>query len=448
MARRAEVLLGHFSGEHGTAAAQCIGEMANRQVDPQENAAVGSVPKKLGQFVRIPLKIVFTDASMSDERYGGGGDVAILEGELLRPPTKSKTVLVFMHPSGIMNLLPMPVGMARAGLHVCTCPSRYPNNDTCCIMEKVVVDLGACIRYLKTKLGYEKVVLVGWSGGGSLSSFYQSQAESPTITRTPAGDSVDLTKARLIPADALAIMAAHSSRARIFTEWLDPAVLDERDPSKRDVELDLYDPRNPNQPPFTAEYVARFRSAQVARNRRITQWVRSRLQQVEREGGSQGKGWLQSQRDFAFNVHCTQADIRRIDPTVDPAGLRTQRPATPLHELAAENHSPVGLARYTGLRSWLSQWSYDESNADGPKSLSTVRCPVVVVANGSDHLVPLTHPRAMYDAVPHGNKEWHVVDGATHYYFGQRAKMNAALNLVVDWLRRQQLLEPAFTTDC
>lgn len=36
-------------------------------------------------------------------------------------------------------------------------------------------------------MGYEKVVLCGWSGGGSLSALYQSEAEQPTITHTPAG---------------------------------------------------------------------------------------------------------------------------------------------------------------------------------------------------------------------------------------------------------------------
>ena len=53
---------------------------------------------------------------------------------------------------------------------------------------------------------------------------------------------MDLSSASLIPADGLLIMAAHASRAKIFTEWLDPSVLDEGDPSKRDVELDLFDP--------------------------------------------------------------------------------------------------------------------------------------------------------------------------------------------------------------
>ena len=57
----------------------------------------------------------------------------------------------------------------------------------------MVLDLGAYVRHAKEKLGYQNVVLLGWSGGGSLSLFYQAEAENPTITETPAGDPVDLT---------------------------------------------------------------------------------------------------------------------------------------------------------------------------------------------------------------------------------------------------------------
>lgn len=112
---------------------------------------------------------------------------------------------------GIQNLLPLPMALARAGVHVAVCTSRYPNNDTCLIMEKVVLDLGACVRHCKEVLGYERVVLAGWSGGGSLSALYQSQAERPSITSTPAGNLPDLTKARLIPVDAVWQLAAHVS---------------------------------------------------------------------------------------------------------------------------------------------------------------------------------------------------------------------------------------------
>ena len=104
---------------------------------------------------------------------------------------------------------------------------------------------------------------------------------------------MDLSSASLIPADGLLIMAAHASRAKIFTEWLDPSVLDESDPSKRDAELDLFDPSNPNQPPYSRAYIARYRAAQVARNRRITSWAREQLAVIDgrAQSGSESNNW-------------------------------------------------------------------------------------------------------------------------------------------------------------
>ena len=81
------------------------------------------------------------------------------------------------------------------------CGSRYPHNDTTLIMEKVILDLGRYVKHAKEVLGYKKVILAGWSGGGSLSMFYQAEAEDPSVTSTPAGDMPDLTKAGLEPAD-------------------------------------------------------------------------------------------------------------------------------------------------------------------------------------------------------------------------------------------------------
>ena len=82
------------------------------------------------------------------------------------------------------------------------------------------------------------------------------------LTRTPAGDVVDLPAADLIPADGLLIMAAHASRARIFTEWLDPAVLDEDKPFVRDCDLDLFHPSNAKLERSLGEFEAhsRFRN--------------------------------------------------------------------------------------------------------------------------------------------------------------------------------------------
>jgi len=421
----------------------CIGEMENRQVEEG-----GGAPATAGvfahRFERRAVKLAFQDASSADERYGGAGDTVVLEGELLLPPTRRTVALIFMHPSAIMNLLPMPAALARAGEHVLTVASRFPNNDSCLVMEKVLLDLGAVVQHARGVLGYARVVLVGWSGGGSLAAFYQSQAEKPAVQRlaaTPAGDAVDLSA--LAPADALVLMAAHSSRARIFTEWLDPAVLDEANPARRDPGLDLYGGAlgGPSMPlPLGRDFVARFRAAQLARNHKITAWARARLAalEVEAAGGTGAAGdWRRGKRDEAFVVSCTQADPRRLDGSLEPNERPSPADDLPaaLLALARENHSPVGLARFTTLRSWLSQWSAGESNADGPAALATVRCPALVVANGADHLVPPSHSRALYDAVPHADKEHVVIAGASHYYFGQRDKLEEATTVVLRWLR-------------
>src|SRR5688572_11654790 len=186
------------------------------------------------------------------------------EGVRFVPKGKpSKTLAVFMHPSSTLQLLPMPQALAKAGIHVLCAGSRFAKNDTPLIMEKVVLDLGAYIRHAREQWGYEKIVLCGWSGGGSLALFYQSQAEKPSVTKTPAGDAVDL--AGLKPADAMIFQAAHLSRARMLSEWIDPSVTDESNPDERELELDIYNPKCPSQPPYSAQFVKRFRAAQLAR---------------------------------------------------------------------------------------------------------------------------------------------------------------------------------------
>jgi len=115
------------------------------------------------------------------------------------------------------------------------------------IIEKVAIDMGAWIKDARSR-GYEKVILVGWSGGGSLSLFYQAKAATPSVTATLAGDPVDLTWAGLEPADGVIFIAAHLSRAETLTEWLDPSVTDELDPDRRALEFDIYNSTCPNQP--------------------------------------------------------------------------------------------------------------------------------------------------------------------------------------------------------
>jgi pimeloyl-ACP methyl ester carboxylesterase len=386
------------------------------------------------EWDRIPIILKFRETPKFAETYGfvGTQGFVALEGQHFVPKGRpSDTVFIFMHPSSTLQLLPMPEALAHAGLHVVCAGSRYPKNDSALIMEKVAFDLGQYVRWAKEEKGYRKVVLVGWSGGGSLSLFYQSQAEAPTITHTPAGDEYDLTAARLLPADGIIFIAAHLSRAETLTEWMDPSVLDELDPDRRDPELDIYDPACPNRPPFGAAFVARFRAAQVARNRRIT----ARVQETLAYLGKKNDGEVER----GFVVNRTMCDVRWIDPTVDPNGRKPNWCF--LGEPRTANSAPAGLARYSSLRSWLSQWSYDLTQAKGTVSASRIKeTPVLQIENEADDAVPATHNPAIHRALATPDKEMVTIEGATHYYLGQPAHLAKCIASVQDWAARKRLL--------
>ncbi len=373
------------------------------------------------------LQIVsFAEKLAATEVYGFAGNSGMvnLEGQLLRGERASRTVFVFMHPTSTLQLLPMPMALADRGFHVLCAASRYAKNDAALIMEKVALDLGAWIRHARETLGYDKVVLVGWSGGGSLSLFYQAQAEAPTITHTPAGDAVDLVGAGLSPADGVVFIAAHLSRAETLTEWLDPSVLDETDPDRRDPEFDIYSPACPHQPPYAPEFVARFRAAQRARNRRITDWALALLAELRDRGTPEV--------ERAFVVHRTMCDPRWLDPMLDPNGRRPDW--TYMGHPLTVNVGPVGLARYTSLRSWLSQWSHDLSNAKGPLNAARItRTPVLQIVNGADDAVPATHNPAIRDALATPDKSYVELEGATHYYLGQPDLLARCIDELAAW---------------
>ena len=115
--------------------------------------------------------------------------------------------------------------------------------------KRLPATLGEAICDAKERLGYSNIVLAGWSGGGSLAMWYQALAEAGDgISTTAAGDPYPVAAERMPAANGIMMLAAHVSRHRIFTEWIDPSILDESTPDIRDPELNLYDPANPNQP--------------------------------------------------------------------------------------------------------------------------------------------------------------------------------------------------------
>lgn len=378
------------------------------------------------------VHVKFSETSAFKDVYGFAGNQGVvnLEGIRYLPRNRpSTTLLIYMHPASTLQLLPMPRAMAERGVHVLCAGSRYARNDTALIMENVVVDLGAYVRHARSVWGYDKIVLAGWSGGGSLALFYQSQAERPTVTHTPAGDPCNITTAGLIPADAFVFQAAHVSRAVVLTDWIDPSVLDENDPDKRDPELDLYHPDN--RPPYAAAFLQRFRAAQLARVRRRTAWVRETLETLRARGG------LEMERGFV--THRTMAEPRFLDGSIDP----NDRPIGTCFMGIPEtvNAGPVGSARFSTLRAWLSQWSPDDTNAHGEKCAAHISVPLLAIEHSADDAVPQPHTHRIYQACASSDKTMRCIQGATHYFSGQPELLAQAAATCVNWMQERALVD-------
>ena len=318
------------------------------------------------------------------------------------PPSASVGMIV-MHPSSNFMGHYLLDAFDRRRVQLLALNSRYVNNDTTLIMERVIQDLGAGVRFMRER-GVERLVLVGNSGGAALSCFYQAQAERLTIHATPAGDPVAIEPEHVPPVDGIALAAAHPGRAELLAGWLDASMVDERDPLASVDDLDIYHPAA--RVPFDRGFVERVRTRQRERHAAITDFVHRRLRSLR--GRDDGPG------DEPLLVYRTYADPRFVDVTLDP---NDRRPGGNRGDPRAVNYGPNCLGRYSTLTSWLSQWSL-ESRAHGPANLALTSVPVMQLEYSADQAV-FPSDIAAWSNASLGRGHHHVVKGATHYLAGQ-----------------------------
>ncbi len=310
-------------------------------------------------------------------------------------------------------------GKAVLGLN-----TRYVNNDSALLVERVIQDIGAGVNFLRER-GYKRIVYIGNSGGGSVGTLYQSQAENLTIGTTPDGLSIDLHEEDLPPVDAIVLASCHIGRGRHFGMSLDPSVIDERDLMRTDPALDMFNPENG--PPYEKDWLDRYAAAQRARHQRITDWVLARLREIDAMPDEAGI------TDEAFLIHRTYARPQVLDPAIDP----NDRPlASSIWGGAkATNYSASILGRFTTLRSYLSQWSLLGRAADGPARLAETSVPVFNIRFSADEG---TYPSLSqeYSDASKGRCDDYTLKGARHFPYKQEngAEIIAELaDTIAEW---------------
>ena len=131
--------------------------------------------------------------------------------------SKPKIGVVIIHPRVDFHHHYAVPRLVDAGFAVLAANSRHVGNDTMAEHEEMVLDVAACVRWLREKRGVEKVVLLGNSGGGSLVAFYQAEARKAPGDRvacSPGGTPSRFDSAPMTPADAMIYIAAHRGQGR------------------------------------------------------------------------------------------------------------------------------------------------------------------------------------------------------------------------------------------
>jgi pimeloyl-ACP methyl ester carboxylesterase len=345
-------------------------------------------------------------------------------GAWARPAGPKKAAAIVMHPASNFMGHYLIAPLAQRGIACMGLNSRYAGNDTLLLMERVIQDLGAGVKFLRSQ-GYDKVVLIGNSGGASLSAFYQAQAEKLTIETMLDGDPAMLSPEDLPPVDGLALCAAHEGRSFLMRNWIDPSVVDEQDPLSVDASLDMYDIANG--PPYSAEFLQRFKAAQARRLQRIEEWVDERLQLLRSrtEAGSP--------RDQVFLIHRTHADPRCIDLSLDSNDRQVGSVwGNGAAGARAVNYAASQMGRITSLTAFLSQWS-SRSRADGPANLAKTSVPVLLCTYTADQS---TFPSTRDAWLRSGGQRIRNVDigGANHYLAGQSQLAVQVADEMAGWI--------------
>jgi alpha-beta hydrolase superfamily lysophospholipase len=98
-----------------------------------------------------------------------------------------------------------------------------------------------------------------------------------------------------------------------------------------------------------------------------------------------------------------------------------------------------GIGALLDAPRWLSQWSIDDTNAEGERCAAGVTVPLLAIENTADDAVPQSHMGRLFKAAGSRDKTFLAIKGATHYYVGQPALLQEAVTASLNWLEERRL---------
>jgi pimeloyl-ACP methyl ester carboxylesterase len=411
---------------------------------------------------RLPFAFTNLDPSVTREPiFLDASDGAQSMGILYTPSgPRPKTAVYLMHPRGEFTRHYVVPGLTARGYAVFGQNSRYLNNDSDAVHERLLFDIAAGIRRLRSR-GFERIILLGNSGGGSLLGFYQAQASrapEDRISLTPSGERVPLADEEMPEGDLYVAVAAHLGEGRFLLNAIDPSIRDEGDPLSNDPDWDMYNPANgykgwPEPSSYDPKWLAAYRERQRDRVRRLDVTARTAGQERSHfrdqmrspefaDGDLDARTAVERRRWLGRTmvIYRTLANPAYLDPTIEP----NRRPMGSIFSPADPiigNYGPGGLARVMTPRGWLSTWSGLSSQADLPDTIGDVTIPTLIVyADGDSDVFP-SEQQELLEKSGATDKQLVDLEHSNHYLYavGEEGEALAdprerLMDIIVPWM--------------
>ena len=361
------------------------------------------------------------------------------KGALYTPdtgPAPTTAFLTIHRTSNFMNMIGTRELAAR-GFMVLGMNPRSDNNEASVNFEQIALDIKQGVELLRKQPGITRVILIGFSGGGPSTTFYQAVAEQGVgycrgpQKLTQCSDAL----AGLPKADGMLLLDAHPGNTVNAMRSLNPAVLDEEDPAKIDASLDPFDPKNGYNPTghsvYAADFMARYFRAQAARMNALIDKA-----QAMREAIKQGKSKTSDDApfivyrtrarlmDFSMSVHpgtVRPAKLIKNDGSISTEIIRSVRAPVPAPDKAEKTLSNGTM--FLTLTSFLSanairakdsivDIDWCTSNNSTPCALKQISVPILITAMGGHYFV--ADNEIHFDVAASRDKDFVTIEGAVH----------------------------------
>ncbi|MCC8102956.1 MAG: alpha/beta hydrolase [Clostridiales bacterium] len=266
---------------------------------------------------------------------------------------RSEVAVLAMHGGDYLSFAPLPELAKRGYIAAGANPNNHEKPDTPSYagLQNRLLDLKTAVEFMKCYPGVKKVILVGHSNGGCLTSCYQYIAENGTKRFDETKRIIPFPQIDpLTPADGLILLDANYGFMDVLA--MDPAIKSLSNGFERIPELDVTNPENgydPNGCHFTKDFILRFQKAQIKFYQDLLAYAQQRAEDI-----SKGKGMFADDEPIVIPGAGTGSSANKLMSQDVGLLAHTRNPQPLLHKGGVITHEIVHTVRLPEepRRSW------------------------------------------------------------------------------------------------